>query len=242
MIPLYRTDPYLFAHETTLDSVIAEGDTQLIICHELIFAEGGGQPPDHGIIRWKDQTREVKELVKHKGDVRLRIQTIEGLQKGEKVRCEIDPARRSSIMRLHSAQHGFAGALRRVLPGYHTGGMSISDDATTCAMRFAATQSPDDRVMKNALEIVGEAIALKRAVSTEIFESAEIAAKSLGDLFRPSDPRVQLKGRARVVIIEGLDANACGGTHVRDFSEVKGVTLEKLEGGDVFVATFSVVS
>ena len=233
MIPLYRTDAYLFVHQTLADAVGGDADSQLVTCREQIFAEGGGQPADHGTILWGGQSRPVLELVKQKGNTLLRIEEIAGLKKGEQIECRLDRDRRLRIMRLHTAQHGLAGAIRRIDPDYQSGGMTIDDLAQTCTMKFAAgsTLLSPSELVERAEKILAQAILEKRGVRTETYDSAEAAKAALGALLRPSDPRVALKGRARVVIIDGLDANACGGTHLRNLSEVGAIAVSGVADG-----------
>lgn len=229
MIPLYRTDPYLFVHQTIADAVQDDGETQLVICRELIFAEGGGQPPDHGSIFWEGSEQPVLEIVKEKGNSLLRISRIDGLKKGTLIECRLDPERRRKIMRLHSAQHGLAGALRQLEAGYQSNGMAIDEAASYCTMRFTCSSSVGAEKLEAAAEILHQAIKDDRAVRAEIFESTQAASSALGALLRPSDAQVVIRGRARVVIIEGLDANACGGTHVKSMGEVVGIDISEFD-------------
>lgn len=221
MIPIYRTDPYLFSLETIADAVTDDGETQLVTGRELIFAEGGGQPRDYGSVTFEGQTEQVLELVKGKGDVRLRIKPIPGLTKGKTIQTKLDSQRRLSIMRLHTTQHALAGALRRVLPDYQTGGMQISEDATECSMRFISNGFGGEEDLKNGIDVVQQAIKDGLKVEAKVFDNLDLAVKEFGDLYRPSDPRVQIKGKVRIVHIDGLDANACGGTHLRNLSEAE---------------------
>ncbi|MFN8390155.1 MAG: hypothetical protein U0136_07700 [Bdellovibrionota bacterium] len=265
MIPVYRADPYLQMLETAAVSVAEEssddfGPTQLIICREALFAEGGGQPRDYGKVTAIGETRDVLELVKHKGDIRVRIKPIEGLKKGMPVTCEIDFDRRLRIMKLHTAQHALAACVREQLGSYVTGGMQIDEAARMCSMRFSSEQivSPRDTgphssaspatVCKTvatvcetvatpvvaskrqnatagdqlapARERFAEIVREARTVRTEQLESIVDAPRLYPDIFRESDPSVSIRGKVRMVIIDGLDANACGGTHVRSTGEL----------------------
>ncbi len=231
MIPLYRTDSYLFTHRTIVDGLSQDGPTSLVTCREQIFAEGGGQPADHGEVALGASSQPVIELVKQKGNTLLRIEPIAGLKKGELIEARIDSARRLRIMRLHTAQHGLAGAIRSLDPEYESGGMTIDDLAQGCSMRFKSRRPDIGLLIEQAEKILAAAIGERREVRTEVFESAEAAAGALGPLLRASDPRVQLKGRARVVIIEGLDANACGGTHLKNLCEVEAISISGVEAG-----------
>jgi Ser-tRNA(Ala) deacylase AlaX len=226
MIPIYRTDPYLHSIETILDAVQEEDGYQLVTCRELIFAEGGGQPRDFGTVSFGGKISPVLELIKIKGDVRLKIEKIEGLKKGAVVVASIDGERRKAIMRLHSTQHALAGSLRSFLPDYETGGMGITPDANECTMKFRSEMSKGEEDLSKAIEIVKGAVQRNVKVEATVFDNLDEAKKKFGDLYRPSDPRVQIKGKVRIVHIDGIDANSCGGTHVRELGEIGEVRAE----------------
>lgn len=200
----------------------------LISCREALFAEGGGQPRDYGTLTVRGETREVRELVKHKGDVRMRVEPFEALTKGDPIECEVDFARRYRIMRLHTAQHALAGAFRRLHPDYQSGGMRIDEGAESCEMRFSCGSHLRDGDLANVLDVVRAAAERGCAVRAEIYESGEEVTQRYGELYRLSDPSVKLKGRVRVIVIEGLDVNACGGTHLRDLNEAGVISVSAL--------------
>lgn len=227
MIPIYRSDSYLDSLETRVDALSIEEGYQLITCHEALFAEGGGQPADKGSVCWKGESREVLSLEKHKGDIRLKVEAFSGLQKGELIICRLDFERRYRIMRLHTAQHALAACLRNLCTGYETGGMQISEAADSCEMCFRSDSVLTEETIKQAFSELSSFIEEGRVVTAKQFENIELAAKEHGAIFRPSDPRVQIKGRVRMIVIEGLDANACGGTHLRNTKEIVNVSLLK---------------
>ena len=218
MIPIYRSDPYCASITTIVDSIIDEGETQLLTCREQLFTEGGGQPGDYGKIIFAGEERELLALVKHKGDTRLKVSSFNTLRPGDAVNCHLDTARRLQIMRLHTAQHALAGAIRRICPDYQSAGMRISAAAASCSMRFYSESFNGD--LAGPLAIFEESVRQALKVEAHLLESVNHALERFGPLYRPSDKGVQIKGKVRVVVIEGLDANACGGTHVRDLGEV----------------------
>lgn len=239
MIPLFRNDSYLAAHDTVVDSVIDDGDYQLLSFRETLFTEGGGQPRDHGSVRYQGEARTVEELVKHKGDIRIRIRSLSDLRKGEIVSCELDFERRFRIMQLHTAQHALAGMLRRERAHYETGGMTIADDLSHCRMTFRSDPLfSDDEIRAAMVRVLDE----PRTVRAEILSSVEEVHRHFGQLFRPGDPNVTIRGRVRVVIIDGLDVNACGGTHLRNTEEIGGLELLSLEQRDADQSIYFAIS
>ena len=85
-------------------------------------------------------------------------------------------------------------------------------------MRFYSELFNED--LSEPLKIFEESVKSDLKVEAHTLESVNHALERFGPLYRPSDRGVQIKGRVRVVVIEGLDANACGGTHVASLSEL----------------------
>ena len=232
MIPVYRNDSYLRSLDTVLDQVSEDDAYQLLTCREAIFAEGGGQPRDYGTVTVRGEVRTVLDLVKHKGDIRLRVERIGGIEKGDPIVCEIDFDRRYRIMRLHTAQHALAASVRKVIADYQTAGMRIDEPANTCTMNFLSAIEAPEKAVQDALPGLEHVIREGRGVHADQLESIDLAVGKYGALFRPGDPAVKIKGRVRMIVIEGLDANACGGTHLRNTEEIKGVRLLSVTKGD----------
>lgn len=107
-----------------------------------------------------------------------------------------------------------------VRAGFQSCGMAIDEAAHSCTMRFVAQ---DFSFRQEEASLRGEFAALvtaARPVRAELLESVDAAVSRFGEIFRPGDPSVAIRGKVRIVVIEELDANACGGTHVRSTSEL----------------------
>lgn len=232
MIPLYRADPYLASCETIIDRVLRFADSLTIFCREALFMEGGGQPMDYGTVIISGHTFPLLGITKEKGNTGYRISTDAMPEKGMPVQCKLDFERRLKIMRLHTAQHALAGSLRLVRKDILTGGMKISDSAQECTVLYPNTSSLRDPELQNALTILADHINEDRGVETVSVASETEAIKTYGDLYRPTVASGTLKGTFRLVIIDGVDANACGGTHVRSLKEIENIKIVDLRSVD----------
>ena len=64
---------------TTFQTTIVEATQDYIILDGTYFyPEGGGQPADHGTIRWEDGSASIKNVKKSHGDVRHYVDSYTG--------------------------------------------------------------------------------------------------------------------------------------------------------------------
>lgn len=220
MNPIFRTDSYCSEIKTVLDFIEEHDGKQLLSFRDSLFTQGGGQPRDYGKVFFENEEREVLELVKHKGDIRIKIEPITTLRKSVEVLCQLDFKRREKIMRLHSAQHALAGALNKICADYVSKGMQIKEDLSTCEMHFLTSFKMDQAIIKDAREMVLAHSNSQRKIWAESINSIELAKEKFKTIFRAGDPDIQIKGKVRMIIIEELDANPCGGTHLKNLSEI----------------------
>jgi misacylated tRNA(Ala) deacylase len=219
--PLFRDDAYLRACDAQVLSVTPEGG--ILLDRTVLYAQGGGQPGDLG------------RLVRHDGSVVAVTNTIyapdrtgivhvaevgeTGLSPGERVRVEIDWETRFPRMRVHTALH----LLSVVLPYPVTGG-SIGDGEGR--LDFDIQEAGLDKA-----EITAKLQALVERdapVSFSWITDEELDANpGLVKTMSVKPPRGS--GRVRLVEIEGIDLQPCGGTHVRRTGEVGPVTVTDIE-------------
>jgi misacylated tRNA(Ala) deacylase len=224
---LFREDAYL----THCDAAVTAVDEQGIHLDQTVFYPlGGGQAGDAGALILADGTRiAIADTRKAKFEgatpddaVHVPAPGQEALlarvAAGERVRAEIDWQRRYRHMRLHTASH----LMCAVLP-YAVDGCSIT---TEYARLDFATVEPIEREQVEArlAALVGGA----HDIATEWITDDEMAARP--ELVRTMSvkPPVGL-GRVRLLRIEGVDLQPCGGTHVRNTQEIGALRVAKLE-------------
>lgn len=189
---------------------------------------------DHGYVVADGNEYPLLKIIKEKGNTGYVLSSNAQITKGQDVECRLDWNRRYRTMRLHSAQHALAGCLRMVRASILTGGMKIAEDARSCAVLYPSASALSDSELSDALSLLAKEIEKNPAIQAESVDSEAEAMSKYGPLYRPTVASGSLKGKIRLVVIDGLDANACGGTHVRSLTEAKAaeiVSVDETEQG-----------
>src|SRR5581483_5826051 len=96
-------------------------DVEIVLDATPFYAEGGGQQPDWGRLRVNNNGREAELTVVDvqqpvPGLITHRVTVLSGeVRPGDVVLAQVDPARRASVSRSHSATHLLHAGLRRSL-------------------------------------------------------------------------------------------------------------------------------
>jgi misacylated tRNA(Ala) deacylase len=135
------------------------------------------------------------------------------------VTAEIDWPRRHRLMRMHTAMH----LLCALIPQGVTGG-AVGEDKSRLDFDLPDTVLDKDRLSEELNRLIGE----DHAVETRWISDAELAAKP--DLVRTMSVKPPTGGgRVRLVEIQGVDLQPCGGTHVACTGEIGRVSIGKIE-------------
>lgn len=216
---LYLEDSYL---RETGAVVRSAGEAAVVLDRTVLYPGGGGQPPDTGVLRWEGGARRVTEMRRDGGDV---WHVLDGPPPpaGTAVRMALDWDRRYAIMRHHSALHVLVGAVYRLFNAKVTGGAIYPDRAR---MDFSLEDLNKDRVGEIERE-TNRVLAEDRPIAVRFVTHEEFARSDLVRLARDLVPKdVE---RIRVIEIEGYDAQADGGTHVRRTAEIGPLRIVKTE-------------
>jgi len=221
---LFRNDAYLFENQAKVVSIDAAG---VILDRTVMFATGGGQPGDSGTLRVADGTLlpvlEALYANPEKTMIAHRLAMPEGqtlpLAVGETVQVVLDFERRIKHMRMHTALH----LLSVVLPYPVTGG---SIGATESRLDFDIAEGGLDK--EDITQRLNDLIARDAAVSDRLVPESELDANpGLVKTMAVKPPRGS--GVVRLVAIEGLDLQPCGGTHVRRTGEIGRMVVTGIE-------------
>jgi misacylated tRNA(Ala) deacylase len=219
---LFRDDSYLGETPARVVAVTPEGG--IVLDRTVFYAASGGQPADTGVLRRVDGTEvRIGATVHPEGDktaiVHVPAEGQPAFAVGEDVVATIDWDRRYRLMRMHTALH----LLSVVFPFAVTGG-SVAEDKGR--LDFDMPEIPADLP---ALEARLNALAAAaHAVTTEWITDEEMAANpGLIKTMNVKPPMGQ--GRVRLVRIGDVDLQPCGGTHVRNTSEIGPLKLGKIE-------------
>ena len=221
--PLFRQDAYLRDCTATVVSVTPEGG--IVTDRTVLYAQGGGQPGDAGTLLRRDGT-EIGIANAVYGADRAAIVHLpaagppgEVPAVGEPVTLRLDWERRLPRMKVHTALH----LLSVVLPYPVTGG-SIGEGEGRLDFDIPDAGLDRDEITARLNALVAQ----DAAVSDRWITDAELDANpGLVKTMSVKPPRGS--GRVRLVAIEGIDLQPCGGTHVRRTGEIGPVSVVAIE-------------
>lgn len=223
---LFREDAY--ARQTAARVVAVTADGGIILDRTVFYANSGGQPGDVGYLVdgtgrrlpvetavWADG---AKTLVRHVVRLGSGVESGE-LSVGDPVDAVLDWDIRHRRMRMHTCLH----LLSVVLPYPVTGG-AIGEDEGRLDFNIPDAGLERERITDELNALVSR----DAAVASRWITDAELdASPGLVKTMSVQPPRGS--GMIRLVEIEGLDLQPCGGTHVRRTSEIGPVTVSQIE-------------
>lgn len=214
---------------TEKDTVITrhaerQGRSLVVLARTPFYAESGGQVGDTGFIKSDDYELEVLDTRIVSGETCHICSITRGAISPARCTAAVDEARRRDIERNHTATHLLQEALRSVL-GEHVrqAGSLVSDSH----LRFDFTHfSPmDENEIREVEDRVNAVILANHAVSAGQFNHDEAIRKGAIALFGEKYDET-----VRLVDVNKVSMELCGGTHVRASGEI-GLFTIKSEAG-----------
>ena len=207
---LFYTDPDLTAIRSTIIGVRPHAfGIAVAFDQNIVRAAGGGEPRDIGAVAGMP----IRGAEKQNGMTWIALEDCpEKYCSGQVVDITLDARHRDNRRRLHTGVHL---AIRCACD--HFGEIQIIDAEISEDASFARIVGKVDRPVDQAdvafVDCAMRSAVLKaRPVTSINAKSIEHAEKEYGTLFRVSD-RYAFKGKVRLVCIDGIDANPCGGLH-----------------------------
>jgi misacylated tRNA(Ala) deacylase len=218
MKDMYLEDSYLWAFDAT---VVDASNERVILDKTAFYPQSGGQPADAGdLIRGSERFSVVGVEPGELGIVHMLDRS--GLLPGDRVSGRIDGDRRYKFMRSHTACHILSAVIFKETGAKITGNQI---EITRSRVDFSL-ESFDKAKMNEYVNRANDIINEKHPVTTKIIPRSE--ALAIADLVRLA-MSVPDREMIRVVEIEGVDRQACGGTHVRNTGEVGRIKMIKAE-------------
>ncbi len=213
----------LFVDGEAVDSFSKEGD--VIFCCTPCYAEMGGQVSDKGSVKGNDFSADITYVGKApRGQHLHHIVIKEGkISVGDKVIVSIDAEKRRLTERNHSATHLLHAALNEVLGDHsHQKGSFVNEDYLR--FDFSSNRKLTSEELKSLEKIVNEKIFENIEENTEILPIEK--AKELGAEMEFSEKYGDF---VRVVEFGDFSKEFCGGTHVKNTSEIGLFVIESEE-------------
>ncbi len=201
---------------TGLAAVSPDGGRVLVKLEESPFyAEGGGQVADSGVLRWAGEEARVVDVYRVGEDQALEVEpTGAAIEPGVAVEAEVDHEARHATMRNHTATHLLHAALRERL-GAHVrqAGSAVRPDKLRFDFTHGQGLSAED--LRAVEDRVNEWVKASRPVRWINMERAE--AEGLGAMALFGEKYGEW---VRVVEVDEVSRELCGGTHVANTAEV----------------------
>ncbi len=208
---LYYTDATLLrfdAHVRALDDT----RLQVVLDRSAFYPTSGGQPHDTGTLA----DIPVVNVTESGDDVVHHLAAPLPLAVGDAVSGLVHEARRRDHMQQHSGQHLLSAVLEDVF-GWPTVSVHLGTDG--CSLDVEADHISTES-LREAERIANVHVLENRPVTIGFEDAATVRG-----LRKPSER----DGLLRIVTIEGLDINACGGTHVARTGEIGAILLRRTE-------------
>ncbi len=217
---LFLTDAYLREAQASVVSAEARG---IVLDATNFYAQGGGQPGDIGELVLQDGVKIAIADTVYDADRKTILHVpAEGARlplPGDQVTVRLDWPLRYARMRAHTALH----LLTSVLPYPVTGGsVGDGDGRLDFDSGDAVLDKAEIEAKLNAL------IAANAATSMRWITDGELMANP-GLVKTLSVKPPMGTGRVRLVAIEGIDLQPCGGTHVARTGEVGRASVTQIE-------------
>jgi Ser-tRNA(Ala) deacylase AlaX len=216
----YERDPYLTQLDTEVLRVGEErGRPFAVLADTILFPEGGGQPADHGFLG----QAAVLDVQKRDGEVRhyLTAPAAPG-----PATLRLDWARRFDHMQQHTGQHLFT-AVAQDRYGWTTTAFHLGEEVSDIELDTPAINP--EQLLHLEAEVAAEIRRGRpvtcRRVAPEDLPGLPVRSRGLPEGFT---------GDVRLVEIQGVDLNTCGGTHLGSTAELECLCLlgtESLRGG-----------
>lgn len=214
---LFRNDSYLRECQAT---VVESGPAGIVLDRTVFYPLGGGQPGDIGMISWEGSSVDVTDTrygdagaIRHLAAPDATLPAV-----GAQVTATLDWDRRYLHMRMHTALHLLGSVLQ-----YGVTGGNIS--ATKSRLDFDMEDTVDKDEVTAAIQAL---VAADHPVSCRWITDEELAAQP--ELVRTMSVQPPKgAGKVRLLDIEGVDLQPCGGTHLNSTGEVGQVRVGKVE-------------
>jgi alanyl-tRNA synthetase len=199
-----------------VETVLPDANRALVKLEKSPFyAEGGGQIADSGVLRWNGSEAKVVEVYRVGDDQALEVEQGDGeIEGGVTVEAEVDRETRHATMRNHTATHLLHAALRSRL-GTHVrqAGSAVRPDK----LRFDFThgQALGAEELCEIEDLINAWIKESRPVRWLEMDRSE--AEKLGAMALFGEKYGEW---VRVVEVDGVSRELCGGTHVANTAEI----------------------
>ena len=208
---LYYDDPRMLE----FTALVLESVDDLIVVNQTAFyPTGGGQPFDLGYFQLGSRKYKVINVFKEGNAI---VHQIDGhIEKGSRLKGFVDGKRRKQLMIHHTSTHLLLGTMRRLL-GDQVWQAGAQKGIESSRIDVTYNRKISDEMIRHIEHECLKTIMENRKVTARFMDWNQ-AIEKYG--FRLFEGGVPLAKKLRIVEIEGVDVEGCGGTHLSSTGEI----------------------
>jgi misacylated tRNA(Ala) deacylase len=218
----YHEHPDIMTLET---EVLEARPGRLLIAVSPFFPGGGGQLADRGLISWAGVEAPVEGFERSEGKIWVLLADEQEIQGN--IEAAVDVAFRRMLTQMHTYTHILNACVDRSFNGAIVTGVQMNDDGSA-RMDFDLPDADNEKL--RALEApINAAIEDDLPVGASYVPVAQAQAEPGLIRTRSVAPPPTRDGMIRIVEIEGLDRQACGGTHLSSTRGENRIRIVKID-------------
>lgn len=209
--------------------VLGTYENNIILDQTVFYPEGGGQPSDIGYLEIRGEKIKVLHAEKVNNTVLHRVaeEDIEKVHpyKGQIITGQIDISRRMALTRNHTATHLIVAAARKIL-GDHIWQAGAQKGVKKSRIDLTHYKRIEPEELQEIELLANKFVMENRPVLTNWMARAE-AEKKYGFILYQGGivPGMDI----RTVVVDGIDVQACAGTHCNQTGAIGLIKITKTE-------------
>ena len=222
-IPAYWKIPY---QEEITGKITKIRDKELQFSQKFFYPGGGGQLSDRGTIIYADKEFPIINVYKDEEGIWHEIKSKGNIEfeEGKEVLLKLDWKRRYSFMKAHSSQHLISHILEEI---YQCRTLKANFEEGKIDIETSKKLSLEQvlKALEQANDIINSGTKIKSIVVDQEEYKKKFKQRTRGKTSDEKTVRLIQLGEN-----DGFGLACCGGIHVKNLSEVKGIVLENLKG------------
>jgi len=194
-------------------------DDKIILDQTYFYPTSGGQLHDLGTINGKN----IIDVFKQGSIIVHVLNDTSDLKENQEADCEIDLERRLQLAKHHTSTHIINAAARKVL-GNHINQAGAKKDIDKATIDLTHYQSITDEELKKIEEEANKIVKKSISVHSNFLPRTEAEQTYGMNIYQGGAVPGKL---LRIVNIDGIDVEACGGTHLKNTSEAGEIKILK---------------
>jgi len=224
--PIYWNAPY---QREVAAKIIGINKNEVKVDKTLFYPSGGGQSSDLGIIVYQQQEFKVVDIEKREDGNWLHIDYAgdSTLEEGVEVLLQLDWDRRYSFMKSHSSQHLISHVLKRLFD-IETLKANFDDEKIDIEVSRSLSEAEILEVLQESNRLINEGAEVISIIVDKDEYKRKYRDVARGKISNENTVRLIQLGEG-----EGYDLTCCGGVHVKNLSEIKGIFLDTFKGNSL---------